>query len=324
MDLDNQPQGPSFDDEAAMAKADLYKLGKYSIKLFKMMHDGQELEGWVQAKITKAADYIASVYHYMEYEMKQSEYGDSLDMADLYSESLQRALQQRLMEAKAAKEPTAKQKKESAELKKKSENNKKALSKVSNAYAKKSKDSKSTGDEFEVDEGAGTTLRMKAKNRVYRGNDAIKKNNADANKSNVSSLSKSDIKGYTDDLVGMVNKTGKTITSKAAQKGKLSDKDESKVKSKNKSDEAIQEIKMVGNTPWKEVDPQVIAKLIEKFFASRGKNVATVDVARWLHHNHKIGVGDVDGVRRNLDRMLAKKEFHYLNPQRMFGLRDRY
>ena len=64
--------------EAAMARADLYKLANYSMKLFKMIHEGQELEGWVQAKITKAADYVASVYHFMEYEMKTSDYGDKI------------------------------------------------------------------------------------------------------------------------------------------------------------------------------------------------------------------------------------------------------
>lgn len=86
--------------EAAMARADLYKLANYSMKLFKMIREGQELEGWVQAKVTKAADYIASVYHFMEYEMKASEYGETLENSDVYSESVRRAFQQRLMEAK--------------------------------------------------------------------------------------------------------------------------------------------------------------------------------------------------------------------------------
>ncbi len=86
--------------EAAMARADLYKLANYSMKLFKMIHEGQELEGWVQAKITKSADYIASVYHFMEYEMKVSEYGEKLENADVYSESVRRAFAQKLTEAK--------------------------------------------------------------------------------------------------------------------------------------------------------------------------------------------------------------------------------
>ena len=51
------------DREGAMAKADLYKLANYSHKLFKQLDDNDKLEAWVQAKITKAADYVASVYH---------------------------------------------------------------------------------------------------------------------------------------------------------------------------------------------------------------------------------------------------------------------
>jgi hypothetical protein len=65
MDLE---QARPDDHEAKMAKADCYKLAKYSAKLFKMIEEGEELDGWVQAKITKASDYISSVYHYLEYE----------------------------------------------------------------------------------------------------------------------------------------------------------------------------------------------------------------------------------------------------------------
>jgi hypothetical protein len=62
-----------MDDEVQMARADLYKLAKYSIKLHELLKNVSEaegLEGWVQAKITKAADYISSVYHYMYYDEK--------------------------------------------------------------------------------------------------------------------------------------------------------------------------------------------------------------------------------------------------------------
>lgn len=61
------------DHEAKMARAELYKLAQYSAKLFKMIHEGEELDGWVSAKITKASDYISSVYHYLEYEKMASE-----------------------------------------------------------------------------------------------------------------------------------------------------------------------------------------------------------------------------------------------------------
>jgi hypothetical protein len=62
------PSGCADDHEASMAKSDLYKAANYAAELEQMIHDGEELEGWVQAKITKAADYLSSVKHYLEYE----------------------------------------------------------------------------------------------------------------------------------------------------------------------------------------------------------------------------------------------------------------
>lgn len=97
----NEPQSAMpADHEGAMAKADLYKLANYSYKLFKMLDGNQQLEGWVQAKITKAADYIASVYHYLEYEMKFTEYGEKLENSDVYSEEQKAELKNKLLEAK--------------------------------------------------------------------------------------------------------------------------------------------------------------------------------------------------------------------------------
>lgn len=89
------------DREGAMAKADLYKIANYSHKLFKQIEDQDQMEAWVQAKITKAADYIASVYHYLEYEMKFSQYGQALEDSEVYSESQKRIINNRLMEAKS-------------------------------------------------------------------------------------------------------------------------------------------------------------------------------------------------------------------------------
>jgi hypothetical protein len=97
--MNTLPNG-EVDREGAMAKADLYKLANYSLKLFKKVQDEDQMEAWVQAKITKAADYIASVYHYLEYEMKFSEYGDHLSNAEVYNESMSPELKNKLMEAK--------------------------------------------------------------------------------------------------------------------------------------------------------------------------------------------------------------------------------
>ena len=64
------------DHEVQMARADLYKIAKYGIKLHEMLagiSEEQGLDGWVQAKITKAADYLGSVYHHLDYETKFDE-----------------------------------------------------------------------------------------------------------------------------------------------------------------------------------------------------------------------------------------------------------
>jgi hypothetical protein len=54
------------DEEGKMAKSDLLKISKYAIKLFNMLDNQTQLEGWVQAKLTKASDYLSSVFHYLE------------------------------------------------------------------------------------------------------------------------------------------------------------------------------------------------------------------------------------------------------------------
>ena len=63
------------DHEVQMARSELHRAAHCSIQLSKMLqhiNEQQGLEGWVQAKITKAADYLDSVYHYLEYEMQHS------------------------------------------------------------------------------------------------------------------------------------------------------------------------------------------------------------------------------------------------------------
>lgn len=61
------------DHEVQMARAELYKIAKYAIKLHELLKNVSEAEGieaWQQSKITKAADYIGSVYHALEYDMR--------------------------------------------------------------------------------------------------------------------------------------------------------------------------------------------------------------------------------------------------------------
>jgi len=73
-DLSNDTRVMETDHEVQMARADLFKLAKYSVELHKILKNVSEaegLEGWVQAKITKAADYISSVKHHLEFEQAE-------------------------------------------------------------------------------------------------------------------------------------------------------------------------------------------------------------------------------------------------------------
>ena len=56
------------DEDGWMAKEQLYKIAQYAIKLHQQIGDTDNLEPWIQAKITKSADYMGSIKHYMEYE----------------------------------------------------------------------------------------------------------------------------------------------------------------------------------------------------------------------------------------------------------------
>lgn len=98
---DNSHSEEHENDEVSMAKADLHKLIVYSSKLSELIQGDQNLEAWVQAKITKAADYISSVFHYMEYEMKSSEYGDHLENVEMYNETIKWAYEKKLYETVA-------------------------------------------------------------------------------------------------------------------------------------------------------------------------------------------------------------------------------
>ena len=63
------------DHEVQMARSDCFKSASYAIAIHKMLKDVSEMEGidgWIAAKITKAADYLGSVKHYMEGEMMQN------------------------------------------------------------------------------------------------------------------------------------------------------------------------------------------------------------------------------------------------------------
>jgi hypothetical protein len=72
--LANMAQSHEVDDhEATMAIADLKQLAEQANQLAHDIQAGQELEGWIQAKITKAADYIQAVHKYYHYRPEQDD-----------------------------------------------------------------------------------------------------------------------------------------------------------------------------------------------------------------------------------------------------------
>ena len=162
------PAPQHTDHEVQMARSELYRAGKSAMELHNMLKRVSEregLEGWVQAKITKAADYIASVYHYLEYEMKFSEYGHHLDNSDTLSESQKTELKNRLMEAK---KQVATLKKQQADKLKKVEEGKakctcddtKASHKSCAVHGKVEEgqeDLKKTGDSYKTSKGGTVT-----------------------------------------------------------------------------------------------------------------------------------------------------------------------
>jgi predicted transcriptional regulator len=54
------------DHEGEMAKSQMLKTMKYAADIMNMIDDTTELPAWVQSKLTKIADYIGAVKHYME------------------------------------------------------------------------------------------------------------------------------------------------------------------------------------------------------------------------------------------------------------------
>ena len=64
--------------EGHMSKSTLYHTAKYAIQLMDMIKPGDDLEGWVQSKLNKAADYLQGVYNYEEYQ-KLNPYREELD-----------------------------------------------------------------------------------------------------------------------------------------------------------------------------------------------------------------------------------------------------
>ena len=75
------------DDEPGMLKADVYRIGKYAMELYKMLDKFDKMDNevdfphWWQSKISKAKDMIVSAKHYLDFEMKEPQIDAMVDVA---------------------------------------------------------------------------------------------------------------------------------------------------------------------------------------------------------------------------------------------------
>jgi len=74
------------DNEPHMIKAELAQIGKYAMKLYKMVdqfENGQEVDfpAWWQSKITTAKNMISSAKHYLEFELEEPKIDAMVDVA---------------------------------------------------------------------------------------------------------------------------------------------------------------------------------------------------------------------------------------------------
>ena len=86
VELDEDLDLGHTDDEPHMLKADLYRIGKYAMELYKMVDQfegEQEVDfpHWWQAKIIEAKNMLISAKHYLDFEIKEPQLDAMVDVA---------------------------------------------------------------------------------------------------------------------------------------------------------------------------------------------------------------------------------------------------
>ena len=95
------------DDEPHMLKADLYRIGKYAMELYKMVDQFEgkgevDFPHWWQAKIIQAKSYLVNAKHYLDFELKEPEIDAMVDIAsdeDIVNEGISSALLKKVEKA---------------------------------------------------------------------------------------------------------------------------------------------------------------------------------------------------------------------------------
>jgi hypothetical protein len=59
------------DHEASMAKAELAQIAKNAMAIYRMIKEGDNLDGWISSYISVANDHLNSVHEKMDYESQK-------------------------------------------------------------------------------------------------------------------------------------------------------------------------------------------------------------------------------------------------------------
>lgn len=83
--VDTMEHEEEVDSAVAMAASDLYKIERIVSDLHTKIESLPEIEGWVAAKITLAADYLSSVHDWITHEMQTDCGCDHENSSEMFS-----------------------------------------------------------------------------------------------------------------------------------------------------------------------------------------------------------------------------------------------
>ena len=91
IDMEVEPTHHEEDHEGSMAKRQMFKTAQYAVEIFDNIHDDDVFPAWIQSKMTKIADYIGVVKHYLEYDHVMGEKLDKDATAGDYVKDFQKS-----------------------------------------------------------------------------------------------------------------------------------------------------------------------------------------------------------------------------------------
>jgi len=88
-------------DDGSIARQNLMMIMEYSTKLFRMIHPGDKLEGWVAMKLTVASEAVSSSKHHLDYVQFEKHAGDMMgEMPEMPAEPVAEGKKKAIKEGK--------------------------------------------------------------------------------------------------------------------------------------------------------------------------------------------------------------------------------